>query len=941
MKNNKITKNKYKKRKIAIISIIAIILLCLITLITKSNIQKIAQNGYEYTVSIGKENINISNVITTEPNTPIIGAGMIPIKWNETTSMWEITTTQDSDWYDYSKGLCANMMLNDGYYKSELEVGISNEQLAKNNIGVGIPNDSEYIGTIYTWVPRLMYNETNVEYLKPNCLVEYEWTTPTCFTYTKQGLNDYDLSFTGMWVAKENDSNVWNKTSNMNLEENNYGFIKNELATVGAEEERIVVEKLNQKLGIQNETTINNWKYGEYRQIIRIVNTNSYSSITTRHDISAGTIIFKTIYKENSIRYILDEEGNILSTSATGEAERDIDSALDQYTFYVVDTQGNIKKHSFTYILSGKPDLTGFNLSNTFYVVYNEDGYEDSSIPIGEKIPKGWYNYDNQQWANIVVRNNGSEAYYTWIPRYMYKIDEEKEQTIDAKIVDLDNKYTDPDTGKGISIADEGYKLPEAFRWNGTNIKGFWTSKYELREASTTIPEIYGGGELIRVNNIIATYGANYTYEMYLINKDGKRIIWSEEEKEYVEGTDYIDLKAKADAVGNYLFKNVPVGDYVVNIIVKDSSGIHIKAIAQTVTVIEKVEMNPPDLTGFNKNLTFYVTYDENGTESSYIPIGTDAPDNWYDYDAQQWANIVVRNEGNEAYYTWIPRYEYKLDEANQKTIAQIIPVTQTRPDTGYQIPEAFKWAGTNIKGFWTSKYELRDLTTTRLYATVAADETKVRVSNIIPLDTTSTTFKISLIQEGKVLQEVSINTNTEHTFDITDTGPGTYSVSVTQTDSTGTVIAGFAKEFIVYALDPPDVTGYMVDTTYIVTYDESGNADETQTLRSVLKDGASINSSGALSSGQIDLSKIKGTWYDYSKQIWANIVTKNNSKTAYFVWIPRYEYITNSTEQRVSAILIPKSKTSADAGYQIPEAFKWNNTNISGFWVSKYELRS
>ena len=92
--------------------------------------------------------------------------------------------------------------------------------------------------------------------------------------------------------------------------------------------------------------------------------------------------------------------------------------------------------------------------------------------------------------------------------------------------------------------------------------------------------------------------------------------------------------------------------------------------------------------------------------------------------------------------------------------------------------------------------------------------------------------------------------------------------------------------------------------------------------------------------SGQIDLSKIKGTWYDYSKQIWANIVTKNNSKTAYFVWIPRYEYIANSTEQRISAILIPKSKTTADTGYQIPEAFKWNNTNISGFWVSKYELR-
>lgn len=79
--------------------------------------------------------------------------------------------------------------------------------------------------------------------------------------------------------------------------------------------------------------------------------------------------------------------------------------------------------------------------------------------------------------------------------------------------------------------------------------------------------------------------------------------------------------------------------------------------------------------------------------------------------------------------------------------------------------------------------------------------------------------------------------------------------------------------------------------------------------------------------------------WYDYDNQIWANIVVRNNEKEAYFVWIPRYEYKLDSTNERSRVILIPKSKTTADSGYQIPEAFIWNGTQISGYWMSKYQL--
>ena len=431
MKNIKKTK-QVNKTKITIA--VAIILLLLIILFANRskilNRKKMALNNYE--VTINETIIDLSKVITNEPNAPVLGAGMIPIKWNSTTSMWQITTTKDAEWYDYSKGLCATVMLSDGYYKSELQVGITDEQLAENNIGNDILNDTEHMGSVYTWVPRLMYKEDDIQYLKDKSIVEYEWTTPNCFTYTKQGADEYDLAVTGIWVSKETttQSKVETKIKEMDKEDNKYGLIKNETISIITQEERTVIEKFNEKIGnLENETTIKSPKESEYKEIIKILKTNEYSPIVTRHEAFTDTIVFKTIYKENKIRCVLDGEGKVLSENESGNATCEVNENFEEYTFYVIDEIGNIKKHHFLYLPVGAPSIKGFNPDNTFYVVYDENGKEDSSIPIGEEKPEGWYDYEHQQWANIVVRNNGAESYFVWIPRYMYKLNEETQRS--------------------------------------------------------------------------------------------------------------------------------------------------------------------------------------------------------------------------------------------------------------------------------------------------------------------------------------------------------------------------------------------------------------------------------------------------------------------------------------------------------------------------------
>lgn len=90
--------------------------------------------------------------------------------------------------------------------------------------------------------------------------------------------------------------------------------------------------------------------------------------------------------------------------------------------------------------------------------------------------------------------------------------------------------------------------------------------------------------------------------------------------------------------------------------------------------------------------------------------------------------------------------------------------------------------------------------------------------------------------------------------------------------------------------------------------------------------------------------------WYDYSNKKWANAITKdqNENITGYWVWIPRYEYIVNSSTQSFTVKFIPVEQTVEDSGYDhIHPSFRdgsqthymngeWDS-ELPGFWVAKF----
>lgn len=140
-------------------------------------------------------------------------------------------------------------------------------------------------------------------------------------------------------------------------------------------------------------------------------------------------------------------------------------------------------------VYSNEPDLTGYNEKNTRYLVLNENNKLTPGNWVSSEKPENWYDYNNSKWANIYVESKGLDTYYTWIPRYCYKIDTEQSERTDVKFIDVHNNYTDEqgNTKTWEELKEEGYTVPVAFKFNGTKLPGYWAMKYTCRRHNNTI----------------------------------------------------------------------------------------------------------------------------------------------------------------------------------------------------------------------------------------------------------------------------------------------------------------------------------------------------------------------------------------------------------------------------------------------------------------------
>ncbi len=333
-----------KKHKInykLIIAIVVILILLLLVLFAKGVIK--INNKNTINLAENPENELISN----EPNPPQLSAGMIPVKWDGTN--WIITTANDKEWYDYSKGKPAYIMLNDGDYQSELIRDMTGKELAENAVGVGVPDDPSKRGTIFIWIPRFAYKDSGeIGYIKEGVQLGEDWYVPEVFIYRVSDNTKADFSLSGVWLEKDVDIDYANEITKMNQEGSIYGFLANTKAKQIGSGDRYEIQQYTKVVGDLNITEITNLN----RIVLQIINDNKYEPIkaSITHNTVEQRLEIRVTYTANGIREILDEYGNQMDlTEENGIIYTDtsnITLAKGTYKFTVVDNKGNKKELS-------------------------------------------------------------------------------------------------------------------------------------------------------------------------------------------------------------------------------------------------------------------------------------------------------------------------------------------------------------------------------------------------------------------------------------------------------------------------------------------------------------------------------------------------------------------------------------------------------------------
>ena len=594
-------------------------------------------------------------------------------------------------------------------------------------------------------------------------------------------------------------------------------------------------------------------------------------------------------------------------------------------------------------VYSNKPDLTGFNVNYTRYMYENDQGDMTPGDWITDDQPQNWYSYKDSKWANLYVESGGPETYYVWIPRYCFKLDQDAQRS-DVKFIDTSNNYKD--AGGNITtwaeLKEQGYQIPEAFQFNGYRIPGYWSMKYTAGDTTTPSTvnydmSVFRGVITIRNITLNTSITNSNPITKYTIALNGKI-------EKTIEDADILTN------VGTQVieFNNMISGDNVINVTALNAGG---EVVGSMTKVYSPAVVNTPDLSGFNQDTTFYVTYDDNGKETSTVPITEQAPSDWYEYGESRWANIVTRNNGLETYYTWIPRYQFTLDQTNQRSTVKFISGISTQTDDGYQIPDAFWFdknengvqdEGEQLTGYWAMKYTAGSETAPRFDTEVMATSASIKTKGI-----TGTAVGEGQVYKYYINGEYKGQKSTAtDTFEFSGLSSNTkYTILVEVRDSSDEYVGSVVKQISTIDANKPELTGFNADQTYYVLYDGDGN----ETI------GDKVKNNG---------SNAPSNWYNYSESKWANIVVTDGkvsggqitgaTKTTYFTWIPRYEFKITSSQQaqpvtaRTEVRFLQGTSKDTDVGYQIPDAFWFDkNSNgieddgeqLTGYWTMKYTV--
>ena len=441
--------------------------------------------------------------------------------------------------------------------------------------------------------------------------------------------------------------------------------------------------------------------------------------------------------------------------------------------------------------------------------------------------------------------------------------------------------------------------------------------------------------EKARVENF-RLYGGN-SQSIYYIDAD----TGNGKEKTYVyDAQTRICYKIDGAKYGGHIFHSLVWSDIVIN---NDTTFVENGLVMVAgITVVNGACAYEPDMTGFtagtSTNPKTYMAYYSSDGNVSLKPLSdyTDGrPREYnggtlYDYTNKMWANVKCtgRNEKGiemETWWTWIPRYAYKLDTSTKKTTVQFVNTsdkivgtdgTTSDLEEGYTVHSAFNQNGKALKGIWVAKYPVSKNESSE--KTIAPDFTNFAIrgtDGTIDSSSSNDVYVLAFSTDGRYYVEIPLATYESLFSDVEDDDYEVRKVKVQTTsgDNLGT-LSTFAKN---NSIVTNNIGSNLTSVTQVVSATES--------------------------KGEVFYV------YNYSKKMWANAksVNKSNNATSYWVWIPRYAYSLDNKQTEVIFIDTEDMPVDGDEVYGLPSmytvhsAFNQNGSKLRGIWVAKYPASS
>ena len=484
-----------------------------------------------------------------------------------------------------------------------------------------------------------------------------------------------------------------------------------------------------------------------------------------------------------------------------------------------------------------------------------------------------------------------------------------------------------------------------------------------------------------------------YVDNLYYIDKDTA----NGESKKYLYDSN-VDMvyKIKQTVIGKHKVHSIKELDYQIANGENDRNVEEQGTLITTQSNITKVgntSFYEPDLTGFVKEKTKAVYYDDESDQenielpiSEYLESKSEKTTNnnkeyeFYNYENKKWANIKVENSGVTTYWIWIPRYAYRIN-GNQTDIVFIDldnknATTGEDLENGYIVHPSFD---DGKKGIWVSKYESSQKVTNpetefsyyipdmdgfdkeKTYIELYNDDgtfTEKKLSEIKDLTSFVKENKwfdyenkiwanIKTVSDGKESWWVWIP---RYAYNITGTETKVMFIDTANNPLTG---GSLPSNYVVHPAFNNNLKGIWAskyessqtigerETTNDVNIPDMDGFDKEKTYIELYNDDGSFTEKKLSEIGDIQQFINQNRWYDYSKQIWANIKTvSDDGKESWWVWIPRYAYNITGVETRV--IFLDENGNTKD-GSTLPSNYVPHpafNNNLKGIWASKYEVR-